>query len=54
MRKKMSPNRPKQEIKHTQYPVNLKMQHTMRWLSTENKDSHKILIHLVKNGTNSN
>lgn len=49
LRQSCRSNRPKQEIKRTQYLVNLKVQHTVRWLLIENKDSHKVLtLHGVK------
>lgn len=42
-------DRPKQEIKHTQHPLNFKIQHNV-WISIS-KDSHKVLIPVVHNRT---
>lgn len=45
------PVHPKQEIKSTQHPVNLKKYNTIDGLSIENEENHKVLIHTVNNGT---
>lgn len=43
-------NRPKQEIKRTQHPGKLKY-NTVHGFLIVNKDCHKVLIHVVQNGT---